>query len=517
MAARGVAPDWASVALGNALLATASSLFVVGFRRFSGVADTGLWTLVVGLSTGVVGASLSISARVVWISLVTAAACAGCLVYLARLWRLHRVTALVTATILGLGVLISLGRAAIVAKDGMVGSLLEQRGWQHLLPFVYSMLFQTWLPVAIGQFVNARLGLKLIRAREEAEAASKAKSVFLATMSHELRTPMNGVINLADLALDEPLTDTARQYLRGVHESARSLLGILNDVLDFSRLEAARVEVERIPYGLEELLRQSEVLLGPGARGRGLAFSVILEGALPRLVLGDPLRLRQVLNNLLGNAVKFTQAGAVTLRVSAQPAAPGHALIRLAVEDTGVGLSTEAQGRLFVSFSQADASTTRKFGGTGFFFSLPFQLAPELPALAPEVQPPRPTFPGLEVLLVEDNPTNQLVARRLLERQGVKVTLAATGRHALEQVQSGARFDVVLMDLQMPELDGLEATRALRALGFRPPIIAMTADVLTSREHCLAAGMNDHLSKPIDPRLLYATLVAWTKGPASPT
>ncbi len=390
----------------------------------------------------------------------------------------------------------------------------------------------------------------LVQARTEAESASRLKSLFLATMSHELRTPLHAITSLSWLGQREHDPAQLRDYFAQVHESSETLVSLVNDALDFSRIEAGRLNLERIPFELRRPLQEVRALFEGPARDKGLAFAFEVDEALPAQVVGDPLRVKQVLTNLCSNAVKFTEAGSVTVRALALSGAGPRATVAFHVQDTGVGMSAEQTSRLFQPFSQVDASTPRRFGGTGLGLAITHQLvnlmrgtievesAPsrgtaftvvfefeEGPSATPHSSPPtaslpRPALPdlaGLRVLVVEDNPTNQALARQLLTRVGVTVTIAENGRVAVEVLaQAGDRFDVVLMDLQMPELDGYQATEAIRGrLGLTAlPIIATSAHALAEeKERCLKAGMTAHLPKPIDVEALYHAL-ALARGPA---
>ena len=378
----------------------------------------------------------------------------------------------------------------------------------------------------------------LATARDAAEAASRAKSAFLANTSHELRTPLNGMIGLARLAQDGRTDEAHRhQYLDQIVESAQSLAGIISDILDLSKIEAGKLQLEATRFDLGALLQTLQRSHATLAGARGLTLTLERAPGLGGAVVGDALRLRQVLSNYLGNAVKFTTAGGVVLRARRLDGAT----LRFEVQDSGPGISAEVQARLFEPFTQADQSTTRRFGGTGlglaicrelatlmggragvhsqpgagstFWAELPLPMADAAPA-APAPAAAAPSLPGAHVLMVEDIPVNMLIAVALLERWGVTVAQAVDGHEALAAVQNAAAaghpFDAVLMDVQMPGMSGYEATRALRAAGQRVPVIALTAAALVSeREEALRAGMDDFLTKPIDAERLRATLARW--------
>ncbi len=380
----------------------------------------------------------------------------------------------------------------------------------------------------------------LARARDEAEAANRAKSAFLANTSHEIRTPLNGLVGLARLARRPELDETRRrQYLEQIAESAETLSAIISDVLDLSKIEAGRLEIEQLAFDLRALLESLRQVYDTLAEARGLSFALQTDAGVPQWVWGDPVRVRQVLGNYLSNALKFTERGSVTLHAGVGSGGP----LRFEVRDTGLGIAPEVCARLFQPFTQADQSTTRRFGGSGLGLSICLELAtlmggrvgvdstpglgscfwaelPLRPAEAPTVDSgfgalEASPLAGARVLMVEDNAVNMTIAVAMLEQWGVLVEQAADGQQAIAAVAAAERegrpLDAVLMAVQMPVMSGYEATRALRArpASARLPVIALTAAALSSeREQALASGMDGFLTKPIDMQKLHDALMA---------
>ncbi|MEN9866675.1 MAG: hypothetical protein RL748_2265, partial [Pseudomonadota bacterium] len=421
---------------------------------------------------------------------------------------------------------------------------LQPLAWIILMIMIGSFILIDLLAIssynrAFAHVLEVRMQ-ELVQARQLADSANQSKSDFLANMSHEIRTPMNAVLGIAHLLGNSTLDASQRKYVSMISDSGHSLLSILNDILDFSKIEAGRMELAPTAFRLSDMVQALSGILRTSASNKDLNLVFEIAPGVPAVLYGDALRLQQILVNLLGNAIKFTQHGQVKLNVMLLEQQGETVKLKITVEDSGIGMSAEQLGRLFVAFSQADASTTRRFGGSGlgltickrlvelmqgsisvrsqvgigseFCVTLPLETGSESALAHDSGRAHKQRIDGIRLLLVEDNQVNQIVARGMLEQAGATVEVVEDGLQCVNHLRNyPQRYDLVLMDIQMPVMDGFAATRAIRdELQLSLPVLAMTAGVMESeRERCLESGMNDFIAKPINIELMFSTLLRY--------
>jgi len=452
-----------------------------------------------------------------------------------------------------LGVILSEGRAKLTTELKKYGSLKNREQTMFTRTGKpLNMLFSNIIIELYGKKCSLtllndisekkELETQLIVAKEQAEKAAKIKEEFLANMSHEIRTPMNGVIGMAYLLSETHLSEEQTEYARGIRDSASMLLTIINDILDISKINAAKMVFEQTPFNVRDIIRNLSLAMEVRAREKSIKYYCNIQENIPQKIVGDPVRLSQILWNLVGNAVKFTDVGEVLLDVHMKGEENGNIFLEFIVKDTGIGISPSKLISIFEPFTQASVDTTRKFGGTGlglgiakklvemqngtifaeskpgkgsvFSVRLPFkkyveEFKPGIISTNGSVK--LKNINGVKILVAEDNKINQRVLSRTLERWGATVGVAENGKVAIEML-AAKPYDLVLMDIQMPEMDGLEATKGIRSTLLPPasnvPIIAITASALRlDYEKCIALGMNEYISKPFKPDELYDKIV----------